>query len=168
MRPGDAVTAVRTVVAAVSLVVLAAGCAAPERSCTLIAALGGVGVLVDAGVEAGRLELTVCPEGTTCRTSVVDLSPDADTVDQGCSGRQPDDVCSATAVPNGGRVGFVEWSELPVGPVVVSGRLFDGRRTTGLDAVTVTAVTSEPNGPGCDGQANQARVLVGSGGLRPA
>lgn len=160
-------TAVRPV-AAVGLLLLVAGCAVPERGCTEIAALGGVGVTVDADVPADRLELRVCPGGSGCRTTVVDLSPDSDTVDQGCSGRPPDDVCSATAVPNGRRSGFFAWPDLPVGPVVVGGRWVDGRRTTVLDAITITAVTVEPNGPGCGGQASQARVLLGSGGLRPA
>lgn len=159
-------TAVRRVVAGVGLVLLVAGCAVPERGCTEIAALGGVGVTVDAGVPVERLELRVCPIGTGCRTSLVELSPDSDTVDQGCSGQQPDDVCSATALPNGRQSGFVEWSDLPVGTVVVSGRLVGPRRTTVLDAVTVTAATVLPNGPGCGGEANQARVLLGPGGLR--
>lgn len=154
------------IAAGLGLVLLLAGCAVRERGCTTIAALGGVGVSVDAGVTADRLELRVCPGGSGCRTRVVDLSPDSDTVDQGCSGQQPDDVCSATAVPNGRQVGFVEWPDLPVGPVEVSGRSVTGRRTIVLAAITVTAVVVEPNGPGCGGEANQARVFVGSGGLR--
>lgn len=154
-------------VGVVVLMVLLGGCV-PEQACTLIGDIGGVGVRVEAGMPVDELELTVCPAAVTCRTATVRLDPDYDSDDQGCSGPRPDEACSATAVPNGRRVGYVEWSDLPTGPVTVRGRVTDDGRTSSLAAVELSATTAYPNGPDCGAGANHAAVALGPTGLRAA
>ena len=92
--------------------------------------------------------------------------PGSDTVDQGCSGTEPDDTCSATAVPNGTLVGFLDVAGLPAGPVTVEG--------------TVTAVASSaawprsrepprrpiPTGRDAARGGNQLSVQLDANGLR--
>ena len=108
--------------AAGAVLLLASACSAPRRAsvCTEIGASPGVGVTVEQASAAGvtALSLRVCWAGD-CTDHAVELSPGSDTVDQGCEGDEPDAACSATVVPNGTLVGFVEVPGLPVGEVQI-------------------------------------------------
>jgi hypothetical protein len=92
-----------------AVLLLVAGCSPTEVACTEIGAPTGVAVTVEKAI-ATQIEavlLTVCWDGN-CSDHDVELSPGNDTIDQGCDGTDPDSVCSATAVPNGTKVGFAE------------------------------------------------------------
>jgi hypothetical protein len=150
------------VVALLSLV----GCAEVERGCTLIAALRGVGVTVEPGYAVSRLRLTVCVQPSSCREVPVQLAADTEPVDPTCSGTVPDDSCSVSMSPNGARSGFVEVPELASSPTTVAARFSRGGKTVSLPAVTVQPAMTYPNGPDCGGGAPQARVVIGTAGLR--
>ena len=94
------------------------------------------------------------------------MSPGSDTIDQGCEGDEPDAACSATVVPNGTLVGFVEVPGLPAGEVLIGATLQQGKRSTRLPEVAIQAETTYPNGPQCEPAANQAQVTIGPDGLR--
>ncbi len=157
----------RGLAALLALVAVLSGCTSGERACTLIAALRGVAVTVDRSLagDLTTLRLTVCSQ-RRCVTRPVELQPGTDTVDQGCTGPDPDDTCSATATPNGTRVGFVEIDGLVEGPVLVSGTAQVSGRTQRYAEVTVTAALVFPNGRDCGGGAAQAQVTVSRDGLR--
>jgi hypothetical protein len=145
---------------------LLAGCSAPTQACTEIGSVSGVSVTVvapyAARVDGVRLE--VCWAGR-CQEREVELAPGSDAVDQGCSGPDPEDTCSATAVPNGTKVGFVE-AGLPAGPITIAGTLtVDGRRVQ-LAEVSRTAETTYPNGPQCGAGGNQAAIEIDHTGIR--
>jgi hypothetical protein len=156
---------VRALVALAVAAVLS-GCAGQERVCTQIAAQPGVSVTVERTIAAtvSALRLTVCT--AECVTRTVDLAPGSDTVDQGCSGDDPDDSCSASASPNGELVGFVVIDGLAAGPVRVAAEAVDSGRTRSYPEITTTAVLVYPNGPGCSGEAAQAAVRVDRDTLR--
>ena len=140
-----------------------AACSQPQVACTQIAAQAGVSVTVAKEAAAGltRLTLNVCVDDR-CRDLPVQLAPGADTIDEGCDETAgPDGVCSATAVPNGTLVGFVEVADLPAGPVTVRAVATRGQRTVRLGPATIEAATVYPNGRDCPGEANQANVTVG-------
>ncbi len=151
---------------AAALVVLAA-CSPPSVACTEIGSVSGIAVTVLAPyaerVDGVRLE--VCWSGP-CTEDAVELMPGSDTVDQGCSGTDPDDTCSATAVPNGTLVGFLPVPELPAGEVAVSGTVTVDGRSVALAEVTRTAETTYPNGPQCGPGGNQLAVSIDQAGLR--
>ena len=153
--------------AAASLLVLAACTAAPERACTEIGSVSGVAVTVLApyAEQVDRVRLEVCWSGP-CTEDTVELSPGSDTVDQGCSGTDPDDTCSATAVPNGTLVGFLPVPELPAGPATVRGTVTVDGRSVALAKVTRTAETTYPNGPQCGPGGNQLAVAIDQDGIR--
>ena len=152
---------------AVTLLLLLAGCSVPTLACTEIGSASGISVTVlapyAAQVDAVRLE--VCWAGQ-CQERDVELAPGSDTVDQGCSGPDPDDTCSATAVPNNTLVGFAELPELPAGPITVAAVLtVDGRRVTLAEAAR-SAETTYPNGPQCGAGGNQAQIEIDRTGIR--
>lgn len=152
--------------AAASLLVLTA-CSPPEPACTEIGSASGVAVTVLAPyakqVEGVRLE--VCWSGR-CTEGTVALTPGSDSVDQGCSGADPDDTCSATAVPNGTLVGFLPVPELPTGDVTVSGTVTVAERRVTLAKVRRSVETTFPNGPQCGPGGNQLAVAIDQRGLR--
>ncbi len=154
-------------VALSAVLAVLAGCAAPERACTMIAALSGVSVRVDPSLapDVASLRLTVC-WADRCVTRPVELAPGSDTVDGGCTGPDPDDSCSASATPNGSMVGFLEVTELAAGPVRVSATAMVSGRARRFPEVTVTAAVVYPNGPDCGGSGTQAEVMVSANGLR--
>ena len=153
--------------AAAAALLALTGCAAPEVACTEIGSASGVTVRVLAPfadrVDGVRLE--VCWSGP-CTDATVELSPGSDTVDLGCSGPDPDDTCSATAVPNGTLVGFLSVPELPAGEVTVRGTVTVAGEPVELAAITRTAATTYPNGPQCGPGGNQLAVTVDRAGLR--
>ena len=151
---------------AVALLLLLAGCSVPTLACTEIGSVSGVSVTVLAPYAArvDAIRLKVCWAGK-CQERDVELATGSDTIDQGCSGPDPDDTCSATAVPNGTKVGFAELSELPAGPITVAAMLtVDGRRVTVAKAAR-TAETTYPNGPQCGAGGNQAQIEIDRTGI---
>jgi hypothetical protein len=152
---------------AVAPLLLLAGCSVPTLACTEIGSVSGVSVTVLApyASQVDDLGVEVCWAGQ-CQEREVELSPGSDTVDQGCSGSDPEDTCSATAVPNDTKVGFVEVPGLPAGPITIAGTLTaDGRRVQ-LSEVSRTAETTYPNGPQCGAGGNQAAIEIDKSGIR--
>jgi hypothetical protein len=151
---------------AVGLLVLT-GCGGPELACTMIAAPSGVGLTVakDIAAEVTAVRLTVCHDGD-CSDHPVELNPGSTSVDQGCSGTDPDSACSATAVPDGTKVGFADVAGLPIGPLTISATITRSGKRTALKAIDVTSQTVYPNGPRCGGEGNQVRVTISAAGLR--
>ncbi len=146
---------------AVALMTLS-GCSAPAVACTEIGAPSGVSVTVLApyAADVDALSLTVCWAGADCVDGAVELTPGSDTVDQGCSGSAPDDVCSATAVPNGTLVGFLDVAGLPAGSVTVEGSVTVDSKQRSLAEITKTAQTTYPNGEMCPAGGNQLNVQL--------
>ena len=152
---------------AVASLLLLAGCSAPTAVCTEIGSTSGISVTVLApyAAQVDAVRLAVCWAGQ-CQERDVELAPGSDTVDQGRSGTDPDDTCSATAVPNNALVGFAELSELPAGPITVAAVLtVDGRRVTVAEAAR-SAETTYPNGPQCGPGGNQAQIEIDRTGIR--
>jgi len=154
--------------AAGAVLLLVTGCTAPGGvPCTEIGAVPGVNVTVEKASAAGvtALSLRVCWAGD-CTDHDVVLSPGSDSIDQGCEGDEPDAACSATVVPNGSQVGFVEVPDLPAGEVLIGATLREGKRSAELPEVPIQAETTYPNGPQCEPAANQAQVTISADGLR--
>ena len=154
-----------TVLAALLLLT---GCSAPALACTEIGAPSGVSVTVLAPYagQVDALDLRVCWTGADCVDGTVDLAPGSDTVDQGCSGPKPDDMCSATAVPNDTLVGFLDVAGLPAGPVTVEGTVKADGKQRRLNEISRTAETTYPNGPQCSPGGNQLSVQLDDAGFR--
>ena len=152
--------------AAAAVLVALTGCGAPEVACTEIGSASGVTVTVLApyAEQVDRVRLEVCWSGP-CTEGDVELSPGSDTVDQGCSGSDPDDTCSATVVPNRTLVGFLDVPELPAGEVTVRGTVTVDGQAVALAEVTRTAATTYPNGPQCAAGGNRLAVTVDRSGL---
>ena len=153
--------------AAVAPLLVLVGCSVPTLACTDIGSVSGISVTVLApyAAQVDAVRLKVC-WAENCQERDVELTPGSDTIDQGCSGPEPDDTCSATAVPNGTKVGFAELSELPAGPITVAATVtLDGRRVTAAEAAR-TAETSYPNGPQCGAGGNQAQIEIDRTGIR--
>jgi hypothetical protein len=111
------------------------------------------------------VRLTVCWDGE-CDDHEVQLTPGSDTVDQGCNETDPDSACSATAVPNGTKVGFADVPGLPTGTVTISAAVRRAGRQIALPKIDVQSEPTYPNGPQCPSQGPQAHVVVGASGLR--
>ncbi len=155
-------------IAALLLIMLAGLVGCREAvACTEIGSASGVNVLVEAPAAPNvtALELRICWSGQ-CHMRAVELSPGSDTVDQGCNGTDPDSVCSATAVPNGMKVAFVDVADLPVGELSISATVTGGSKQRQLDAITVQSAATYPNGPQCGAGGNQANLTVSASGLR--
>ena len=147
---------------------LLTGCSSPALACTEIGAPSGVSVTVLApyAAEVDALSLTICWTGADCVDGAVDLMPGSDTVDQGCSGTDPDDTCSATAVPDDTLVGFLDVAGLPAGPLTIEGTATASGKQRRLAEISRTAETTFPNGPQCGPGGNQLRVELDANGLR--
>jgi hypothetical protein len=159
---------IRGAVAAIALAVaLLTGCTAGPQPCTAIGSAPGVTVTVDAAAadDVTGLELTICWEDS-CRDAPVELRPGSDSVDQGCDSDGPDAACSATAVPNGTLVGFADVEGLPAGPIKVRAVMIKNGAERQLPEVTVMAAVTYPNGPDCGAGANQAKITIGTKGVR--
>jgi hypothetical protein len=152
--------------AAAAVLLALTGCGTPEVPCTEIGSASGVTVTVLApyAEQVDRVHLEVCWSGP-CSEGDVELSPGRDTVDQGCSGPDPDDTCSATAVPNRTLVGFLPVPGLPAGEVRVSGTVTIPGRAVPLAEVTRTAATTYPNGPQCGPGGNQLAITIDQAGI---
>ncbi len=146
---------------------LLSGCSRPDvPACTEIAAPSGVTVTVEKQIAAQTrsVVLRICA-GSDCQDHLVELLPGSDFVDQGCTGSAPHAACSATAVPNGTKVGFVA-AELPKGKINISATVSRGGRRLKLDPIEVVAAVTYPNGSNCPPGGNQAKVIVGAQNLR--
>jgi hypothetical protein len=154
-------------IAALATVLVLTGCSPTEIACTEIGAPPGVGVTVDKALapKVDAVRLTVCWDGK-CHDRNVSLSPGSDTVDQGCNGAGPDSACSATAVPNGTKIGFVEVPGLPAGTVMISATIRKAGKQVALPEIAAQAKPTYPNGPQCPAQGNQVQVVVEASGLR--
>lgn len=84
---------------------LASGCGPGAVACPAIAQATVVSVTVTAGFapQIGSLYLKACQDGA-CKEGDVELRPGSASIDQGCT---PDGVCSATASPDGTKVGML-------------------------------------------------------------
>jgi hypothetical protein len=147
---------------------VACGHAGPEAvACTDIGAPSGVSVDIApeiAAQVADSAHLMAC-WGGACKTVSVVLEPSTRSVDQGCTGSKPDDTCSATSVPTGGKQGFGSVDGLPAAPVEVRVTVpgaGSGRGVKGM--VTVTPERVYPNGRDCPGAGVQGRVAVNRDG----
>jgi hypothetical protein len=149
------------------VLLLLAGCSPKEVACTEIGAPPGVAVTVDKAIAADvdDVRLTVCWDGS-CNDHEVQLAPGSDTLDQGCNGSDPDSACSATAVPNGTKVGFADVSGLPPGTITISATVRRAGKQVVLPEIDVQSKPTYPNGPQCGPQGPQAQVVVGGSGLR--
>ena len=96
----------------------------------------------------------------------VQLFAGSDTVDQGCEGTDPNSACSATAVPNGTKVGFAEVPGLPTGTITIGATVRRAGKERVLPKIDTQAEPTYPNGPRCGPQGTQAQVVVGASGLR--
>jgi hypothetical protein len=149
------------------LLLLLTGCSPMEAACTEIGAPPGVAVIVEKAIAADvdDVRLTVCWNGN-CNDHNVQLAPGSDTVDQGCKGSDPDSACSATAVPNGTKVGFADVPGLPTGTITISATVRRAGKQIVLPKIDVQSKPTYPNGPQCGPQGPQAQVVVGASGLR--
>jgi hypothetical protein len=154
-------------IAGSELLLLLTGCSPMEAACTEIGAPPGVAVIVEKTIAADvdDVRLTVCWNGN-CNDHKVQLAPGSDTVDQGCKGSDPDSACSATAVPNGTKVGFADVPGLPTGTVIISATVRRAGKQIVLPKIDVQSRPTYPNGPQCGPQGPQAQVVVGASGLR--
>lgn len=86
--------------------------------CPAIAQATAVSVTVtaDYAPHIGSLHLKACQEGT-CKESDLDLHPGSVSIDQGCT---PDGICSATASPDGTKVGTLMLETLTEAPMTVT------------------------------------------------
>lgn len=113
---------------------LVSGCGPGASACPAIAQATAVSVTITAGYapQVGTLHLQACQDGN-CKEGDLELRPGTASVDQGCN---PEGACSATASPDGTRVG-----------------------TLMLDALTESAMTVTASGAGPDGSALPVRTL---------
>ncbi|MFF5263433.1 hypothetical protein ACFY4C_31265 [Actinomadura viridis] len=136
--------------------------AGTAKPCTLIGTREGIGLDIAAPYAAKVSEATmkICWNGA-CREPEVRLMDSTTAVPQPCTGDAPDDVCGASASPDGGKTGFADLAGLPTGPVQVTLTLRDasGERllARGLD---VTPHATYPNGKDCGKGAPQAKLAV--------
>lgn len=87
-------------------------------------------------------------------------------MDQGCNGSDLDSACSATAVPNGSKVGFADVPGLPTGTITISATVRRAGKPVGLPKIDVQSTPTYPNGPQCGPQGPQTQVVIGASGLR--
>ena len=147
--------------------VLLADCSPLEvAACTEIGAPSGVNVTVEKEIaeQVRSVVLTICDAGD-CQDHPVELIPGSDSVDQGCTGRGPDAVCSATALPNGSKLGFVQVA-LPPAKLKISAMVIRLGKPQELSPIEVEAKATHPNGPNCPAGGNQTKITIGADGLR--
>lgn len=84
---------------------LASGCGPGAVACPAIAQATVVSVTIaaDYAPNVDVLHLKACQDGT-CKEADLELQPGSASIDQGCT---PDGVCSATASPDGTKVGML-------------------------------------------------------------
>ncbi|TDD81699.1 hypothetical protein E1293_18115 [Actinomadura darangshiensis] len=134
-----------------------------ERRCTAIGSMPGLSVVVPDGSRVASASLRVC-WGGACQDPRIELTPTSKTVSDGCEGDDPDDVCGAHAVPDGGKSGFARVGDLPKTPVQVTLKLRDAAgRNYFSKSLDVTPRATFPNGPHCGEGDPQAVLTVANG-----
>lgn len=105
---------------------LVSGCEPYAHPCPAIAQATAVSVTVaaDYAPQVAELRLKACQDGA-CTEGLVDFHPGSASIDQGCT---PDGICSATASPNGTKVGMLMLETLTESTMAVtaSGFATDG------------------------------------------
>lgn len=133
------------------------------RPCTLIAAVPGIGIDVDAATAA-RTETVQAHAcwGGSCQDATAKLYPSTGVGATSCTG----ELCVAQSTPLPGKHGNATLPGIVPGPVDLTLTLLDASGTTvGTRRITVTAKPSYPNGPDCGADAAQAGVLVTESGI---
>ncbi|MFD8499785.1 hypothetical protein [Amycolatopsis sp. NPDC059657] len=134
----------------------ASGSGGPE--CTAIGASAGVGIElapeVAGPITGGQME--VCWDGH-CLTRELTLTPSTKTGATTCTNSG---VCSAEAVPTGGKNGFADVPGLPVADVKVTVG-FDGGPTRTVHLIPKMLF---PNGPDCGGMGPQGQLELAADG----
>jgi len=127
------------------------------EQCPAIALMEGISLDVPPEAAAGitRASMELCWAGR-CVTESAELMPSSASQDQGCTG----DVCSAQAVPTGGKYTSVTVQGLPVTPVKTTVTFDDGKP----HVLDVTPVLTYPAGEKCGGGVPVAKLVVGPGG----
>ncbi|MDT0169089.1 hypothetical protein [Pseudarthrobacter sp. BRE9] len=94
------------------------GCGFAASACPAIAQATAVSVTVTAAYspEVGALHARACQDGT-CKEADVELRPGSTSVDSGCN---PEGSCSATASPDGTKVGALMLEALTESPMTVT------------------------------------------------
>ncbi|GAA4969675.1 hypothetical protein GCM10023205_38720 [Yinghuangia aomiensis] len=134
-----------------------------DRQCTLIAAIPGIGIDLDAATAARTetVQALAC-WGGTCQDATAKLFPSTGVGATSCTG----EVCAAQAAPLPGKHGNATLPDIVPGPVDLTLTLLDASGTTvGTRRITVTANSSYPNGPDCGADAAQAAVLITESGI---
>lgn len=103
--------------------ILAAGailsaCGLSATACPAIAQATAVSITVSANYapQVGVLHFRACQDGR-CTEADIDLRPGSASIDQGCT---PEGACSATASPDGTKVGALKLEALTESPMTVS------------------------------------------------
>ncbi|MGA4543083.1 hypothetical protein ACPA54_24140 [Uniformispora flossi] len=134
-----------------------------DRPCTLVAAVPGIGIDLDAATAARTESVqTHACWGGTCQDVTAKLFPSTGVGATSCTG----EVCAAQATPLPGKHGNATLPGIVPGPVDLTLTLLDASGTeVGTRRITVTAKASYPNGPNCGADAAQAAVLVTDSGI---
>ncbi|WP_410658434.1 hypothetical protein [Amycolatopsis sp. lyj-112] len=131
------------------------------KQCPAMALMEGISLDVPPEAVAGisRASMELC-WGGKCVTEAVELFPASKSEDQGCTSDEPDGVCSAQAVPTGGKYGSVPVQGLPFTPVKTTVTFDDGKP----HVLDVTPVLAYPAGEECGGGVPVAKLVVLPGG----
>lgn len=148
---------------------LASGCGPGPGAvpCPAIAQATAVSVTVtaDYAPQVGSLYLKACQDGA-CKEGDIELWPGSASIDQGCTSDHPDGVCSATASPDGTKVGTLMLDTLTESlmTVTASGTAANG---SGLPVQTLEfrPKATYPFGEQC-GKFIVASVTLDASGLR--
>ncbi|WP_051479030.1 hypothetical protein [Arthrobacter sp. H5] len=125
------------------------------RACTEMGALHGFSLTIAKEMTPDITDpvLEVCD--STCRTLPIELTEGSDTVEQGCTGDNPEDSCSAISVPNGTLVASINDPTLTTAEVTLT-------LTNGSTEYTLTATPEMvyPNGQDCPAAGPQLSLLL--------
>ena len=142
---------------------LATACGAGPGAvpCPAIAQATAVSISVPAGYaqQVAVLHLKACQDGS-CTEDDVELRPGSSSIDQGCS----NGVCSATASPNGSKVGALMLETLTESPMTVtaSGASPDGTALP-VRTIDIRPRADYPFGEQCGRFINASVVLDAEG-----
>lgn len=131
------------------------------KQCPAMALMEGVSLDVPPEAVAGitRASMELCWNGE-CVTEAAELFPATKAEDKGCTSDEPDGVCSAQAVPTGGKHGYVPVQGLPLTPVKTTVTFDDGKP----HVLDMTPVLGYPAGEECGGGVPVAKLVVAPGG----
>ena len=132
--------------------------------CPEIAQASGVSVTIPLSYvpQVGTLHLKACQDGV-CRVDTVELRQGMVSVDQGCG---PDDVCSATASPDGTLTGMLFLDSLTETPMAVTATgTSPGGRALPVRTLNFRPRGAFPFGEQC-GRFVTASVVLDAEGLR--